>query len=87
MATRKKTETVVKPQTFTLTKEQFRVVKDAAIDVMEIRRKLDDLSGNDDISTIMFEVGQAAYIADKLEGQLDELRDSFEDNEWDDDNF
>ena len=88
MATRKKATAVAKPQTFTLTKEQFQVIRDAATDLMDIRRKLDDLSGVEDLSTIMFSVGQAAYIANKVEDQLDELRDTFEEDcDECDDNF
>lgn len=81
---RKKTQTatpaVEKPKTFTLTKEQFQVIIDAAIDLMDVRRTLDDLEGQEDISTVMFNVGKAAYIVNKVEDQLDELRDTFEED-------
>ena len=89
---RKKAETpappVVLPKTYTLTEEQFNVIKDGAIDLMDIRRTLANLEGNESISEIMFSVGRCYYLADRLETQLDELRDSFEDDCEDcDDNF
>ena len=48
--------------------------------MMDIRRKLDELKGENDLSITMFEVGQAAYVVNKLEDQLDELVNSFEDD-------
>ena len=67
---RKKTTTtpaVKKEQTFTLTKEQFQVVKDVATNLMDIRRKLEDLRDESNLSVIMFEVGQAFHLASKSE--------------------
>jgi hypothetical protein len=85
----KKTTPTPNP-TFTLSKEQFQVIKNVSIDLSEIRRQLDDLKGENDISTIMFEVGQAAFIANKAEDQLDDIVNSFDEYECEecgDDNF
>jgi hypothetical protein len=77
---RKKEETKVsvKPKTFTFTEEQFKIIKDVSVDLMDIRRKLEDIEGEDNVSTIMFQVGQSFLIANRSEDALDELLDSFE---------
>jgi len=82
MARTKTTKTEVKKeQTFTLTKAQFQVVKDVATNLMDIRRKLEDLRDESNLSVIMFEVGQAFHLASKSEDQLDELVYEFNDED------
>ena len=89
MATRKKATAVAKPQTFTLTKEQFQTLREIARDLMNIREELSDLEGNNDLSTIMFKVGSTYNVANKAETSIDELIDQLDGEDCDecDDDF
>ena len=75
--------------TYALTEEQFQVIKNVSRDLLNIRSTLEDLEGNEDLSTIMFRVGQSAYMANKAEDQLDEAFDLYSDDceDCDGDNF
>ena len=77
------------PKARILTDEQLQIIKDLATDIMNIRRTLEDLEGQDDISTIMFKVGAMYNVAEVAETVIDELVDSFNEEECDecDDNF
>jgi hypothetical protein len=73
----KTTKTEPKPKTYTLTEVQFQQLRDTATDLMDIRRTLDDLEGEENISIIMFKVGKAFNIADVAETELDSFLDQF----------
>lgn len=73
----KKTTTLAE-KTYTLTQEQFQQLRDFSTDFMNIRRTLDDLEGEENISTIMFKVGKAFNIADVAETGFDSFLDQFE---------
>lgn len=89
MATRKKT-TEPKPKLYTLSEKQLKTLKDVAIDLMNIRRTLEDLEGQEDISTVMFKIGTIYNVTQQAETAMDELVDSYdgecddcdEDNNW-----
>ena len=77
MATRKKT-TEPTPKTYTLTQEQIQTLKDFATDFTNIRRTLDDLEGEENISTVMFKVGAMYNVADEAETAFDSFLEQFE---------
>ena len=84
----RKTTTTKTPTTKTLTEAQFKTLEDIASKLMDLRISLQDLKGEDDISTIMFEVGAAANTISWCEDELDNIVDSFRGEETDDeDNF
>jgi len=74
MATKKKTET----KTYTLTQEQLQQLRDLAVDMMDLRRTLEDLEGADDLSTIMFKIGSMYHVAETAESSFDELIDEID---------
>ena len=76
MATKKTTEST--PKVRILTDEQLQTLKDLSTDLMNIRRTLENLEGEDNPSTIMFKVGAMYNVADKAETMIDELVDQFE---------
>jgi len=86
-----KTKTIPTPEpTFTLTKEQFQVIKNVSRELMDIRETLGDLRGENDLSTIMFEIGKSFHIVNEAEDQLDDVVNSFDEEECEeceDDNF
>lgn len=73
MATKKKT--TPEPKTYTLSEEQIKILKDISTDLMDIRRTLNDLEGEENISTVMFKVGMAYISADRAETAIDSLLD------------
>lgn len=89
MARAKKT-TEPTPKTYTLTQEQIQTLKDFATDFTNIRRTLDDLEGEENISTVMFKVGAMYNVADEAETAFDSFLEQFEeecsdcdeDNNW-----
>jgi len=96
MAAKKKTTTVQElqelieatPKANILTNEQLQTLKNISSDLADIRRALDGLKGEENISDIMFEVGKSYHIADKCENELDSLLESYEDNCYDcDENY
>jgi hypothetical protein len=96
MATKKKTTVdelkeliEATPKANILTKEQLQTIRDVATDLMVIRRTLEDLEGEDNISKIMFQIGAMYNVANKAETVIDELVDSYDedcdecgDNNW-----
>jgi hypothetical protein len=76
MATKKTTEST--PKVRILTDKQLQTLKDLSTDLMNIRRTLENLEGEDNPSTIMFKVGAMYNVADKAETMIDELVDQFE---------
>lgn len=58
-----------------ITKEQLETLRDISTDLMDIRRTLEDLEGEDNISVIMFKVGAMFNVAQKAETVIDELVD------------
>jgi hypothetical protein len=95
MATKKKTTVQelqelieATPKSNILTNEQLQTLKNISSDLADIRRALDGLKGEENISDIMFEVGKSYHIADKCENELDSLLESYEDNCYDcDENY
>jgi hypothetical protein len=72
------------PKARILTDEQLQIIKDLATDLMMIRRNLEDLEGEDNISKIMFQIGATYNVANKAETVIDELVDSYnEDYDYD----
>ena len=71
-----------------ITKEQLETLRDISTDLMNIRRTLEDLVGEDNLSVIMFKVGAMYNVADRAETIIDELVDSYEEDcDECDDNF
>jgi vacuolar-type H+-ATPase subunit E/Vma4 len=66
------------PKVKTLTEEQFKTLKNIATELMNIRRTLEDLEGQEEISTIMFNVGRAYNTANTTETILDNLLEQYE---------
>ena len=77
MATKKKT-TEPKLKVYTLNEDQLKTLRNLATDIMNIRRTLEDLEGEDNVSKIMFHVGLMYNIANTAETVIDELVDSYE---------
>jgi prefoldin subunit 5 len=76
------------PRLNTLTNEQVQTLKDISSDLADIRRTLDSLKGEENISDIMFEVGKSYYITYECENKLDTLLESFENDCYDcDENY
>lgn len=78
---RTKTKTETETKTHTLTKEQIQQLKDFAVDMMNIRRTLEGLEGEDDISTIMFKIGATYNVAEVAETAIDEFLEQFNEEE------
>ena len=76
----RKTTTESTPKARILTDEQLQIIRGIAIDLMDIRRTLGDLEGEDNISKIMFQVGSMYNVANKAETVIDELVDSYEED-------
>ena len=79
MATKKTTE--VTPKTYVLTGEQLQTLKGLATDLMAIRRTLEDLEGEDNLSKIMFNVGAMYNVANEAETVVDKLVSQYDDDE------
>jgi hypothetical protein len=100
MATKKKTTVdelkeliEATPKANILTNEQLQTLRETSNSLGNIRRTLEDLEGQDDISTIMFKLGILYNVANTTEDTLDELLNSYnedycedcnddEDNNW-----
>ena len=76
----RKTTTESTPKARILTDEQLQIIRGIATDLMDIRRTLGDLEGEDNISKIMFQVGSMYNVANKAETVIDELVDSYEED-------
>jgi prefoldin subunit 5 len=70
------------PRLNTLTDEQVQILKDISSDLADIRRTLDGLKGEENVSDIMFDIGRSYHITYECENKLDTLLESFE-NEYD----
>ena len=78
----------VVPRTHTLTNEQLQTLKDISSDLADVRRTLDGLKGEENISDIMFDIGRSYHIAYECENELDTLLESFENDCYDcDENY
>ena len=66
------------PKAHIITKDQIQILRDLATDIMRIRRTLEDLEGEDNVSRIMFHVGSIYNVANTAETIIDELVDSYE---------
>ena len=80
----KKTTTEPKLKVYTLNEDQLKTLRDLATDIMNIRRTLEDLEGEDDISRIMFKVGAMFTVAEQAESSIDSFLEDFpnEDDSW-----
>jgi hypothetical protein len=73
--------------------EKIKIINDAqllklneiASRVSDIRRTLQDLKGEDNISSILYDIGQCATLADWSEDALYEIVNSYEEEENDND--
>ena len=89
MARAKKTTTEPTVKTYTLTEEQFKTLEKVYEKLSEVRRNLNNLEGEENISTIMFKVGSVFNNADWCEDEIRDIINSYEEDcdEYDDDNF
>ena len=71
------------PRLNTLTEEQVQTLKDISSDLADVRRTLDGLKGEENISDVMFEVGRSYHITYECENKLDTLLESFENDCYD----
>ena len=71
------------PRINTLTDEQVQTLKDISSDLADVRRTLDGLKGEENISDVMFEVGRSYHITYECENKLDTLLESFENDCYD----
>jgi hypothetical protein len=65
------------PKANILTNEQLQTLREVSNDLGNIRRTLEDLEGQDDISTIMFKLGILYNVSNGAEDTLDELLNSY----------
>jgi prefoldin subunit 5 len=70
------------PKANILTNEQLQTLKEISSDLADIRRTLDGLKGEENISDIMFEIGRSYHLTYECENELDTLLESFE-NDYD----
>jgi prefoldin subunit 5 len=70
------------PKANILTNEQLQTLKDISSDLADVRRTLDSLKGEENISDIMFDIGRSYHLTYECENELDTLLESFE-NEYD----
>jgi prefoldin subunit 5 len=76
------------PRLNTLTDEQVQILKDISSDLADVRRTLDGLKGEENISDVMFEIGRSYHITYECENELDTLLESFENDCYDcDENY
>ena len=66
------------PKANILTNEQLQILKNISSDLADIRRALDGLKGEENISDIMFEVGRSYHLTYECENELDSLLEQFE---------
>ena len=66
------------PKANILTNEQLQTLKNISSDLADIRRTLDGLKGEENISDIMFEVGRSYHLTYECENELDSLLEQFE---------
>ena len=74
------------PKTNILTNEQLQTLKNISSDLADIRRTLDNLKGEENISDVMFDIGRSYHIASKCEDDIDSLLESYEDTCYECDN-
>jgi len=72
------------PKTYTLTEDQFKKLEEIYDKLIDVRRDLGELEGEDNISKIMFQVGSAYNSIDKCEDAVRDIINSFDDNECED---
>ena len=65
---------VIEP-TYTPTKEQVKQLTDLSSTLYDVKEALANLEGEDNISTIMFNIGSAYAAVREVEDQLDKLAD------------
>ena len=76
------------PKANILTKEQLQTLKNISSDLADIRRTLDNLKGEENISDVMFDIGRSYHIAYECENELDTLLESYESDCYDcDENY
>jgi hypothetical protein len=78
------------PKAKTLTETQFKTLEKVYEKLSEVRRNLNDLEGEENISTIMFKVGSVFNNADWCEDEIRDIINSFEYEDCEDcedDNF
>ena len=66
------------PKANILTKADLELLREIAENIADVRHILSRLSGEENISSIMFEVGSSFKIIDDCEDKLDVLLDSFD---------
>jgi len=68
------------PKEKVLTEEQFATLERIASKILDVRCDLERLRGEDDISTIMFDVGAASYTINSCQDELETIIDSFQEH-------
>ncbi len=76
------------PKAKTLTEDQFKKLEEIYDKLIDVRRNLGELEGEDNTSKIMFQVGSTYTNIDKCEDELRDIINSFEEDcdDCDDDN-
>ena len=96
MATKKKTTVEelqelidATPKAKVLTESQFKTLEEIYDKLLDVRRDLGDLEGEDNISKIMFQVGSAYNSIDKCEDAVRDIINSYDEDYCDecDDNY
>lgn len=80
MATKKKTTTVAKPKTYTLTEEQFQQLHELSTGIASIRNELYSVNDEKNLSTVMFTIGRIYTEVNDCEDKLDNILGEFEDD-------
>ena len=68
------------PKTYTLTEDQFKKLEEIYDKLIDVRRDLGELEGEDNISKIMFQVGSAYNSIDKCEDAVRDIINSYEED-------
>lgn len=66
------------PKAKILTEDQFKKLEEIYDKLIDVRRNLGELEGEDNISKIMFQVGSTYNSVDKCEDELRDIINSFE---------
>jgi DNA repair ATPase RecN len=87
MATKKKTTVQelqelieATPKAKMLTEDQFKKLEEIYNKLIDIRRNLGELEGEDNISKVMFQVGSAYNSVDKCEDEIRDIINSYEED-------
>lgn len=78
MATKKTTKPEPKPKTYTLTETQFRSLQDITERLGNVRRRLEDIDSETNISRVMFNVGSSFNDINWCEDAVDEIINAFD---------